>query len=274
MVRESQHAKYGYPEAAYFSKSLASYRAPTGAVTPSAKLQHSGKRTGLVRLSNRSASPGSIENGSPHYALLVLDIKEAACSPGRYSPSPEACDRLIETINGLSQVASRFGIMVLYADREGARPAARPLSRFLVKKLDGNRATGIRSNKRLKMVSGYSFTKSARDAFSNVELDDFLRKNGIAHLFLAGSDGVTSIRQTARSALDLGYRVTFIQDGIFTAFESKWERVLKSFESAAVFAITSEEFSELAMTVHRASEARRRPYERSLTTRLVTPAAH
>jgi nicotinamidase-related amidase len=135
----------------------------------------------------------------------------------------------------------------------------------VVKKVDGNR----RSPEHLRLVPGYSFIKPGKDAFSNVELDDFLRKNGITHLFLAGSDGVTSIKQTARSALDLGYRVTFIQDGIFTAFESKW--VLNSFESEAAFAIASEEFAEFAVAVRQASEARRRSHERDLATRLVTP---
>ena len=56
------------------------------------------------------------------------------------------------------------------------------------------------------------------------ELDDFLRKKGVAHVFLAGVDSAMSIKQTAHSALDMGYRVTFIQDGIFTAYESRWER--------------------------------------------------
>jgi nicotinamidase-related amidase len=145
----------------------------------------------------------------------------------------------------LSQVAAKFGITVIYAEQERE------------KKKDGNPA--IRSDKRLKMVSGYSFVRSGRDAFSNEQLDEVLRNYGIVHLFLAGLDGVTSIRQTARSALDLGYRVTFIRDGIFTAFESKWERLLKNFESAAAFAITSEEFAELAGAVHRASDAQRPP---------------
>jgi succinoglycan biosynthesis transport protein ExoP len=239
MVRERQHAKYGYPETAYFSKNLALYRPQTRAVTRSAEPQHSNKRTGLPRLSKSS---------SPRPALLVLDVQEVfTCSSGRYSPSPEASDRLIETINGLSQMASKFGIMVIYAQQERE------------KKLDGNPAMRIRSDKRLKMVSGHSFVRSGRDAFSKVELDDVLRKYGIAHLFLVGLDGVTSIKQTARSALDLGYRVTFVQDGIFTAFERKWERLLKDFESAAAFAITSEEFAEFAIAVHQASEAQRHP---------------
>ncbi len=94
------------------------------------------------------------------------------------------------------------------------------------------------------MVSGYSFLKRSADAFSNVELHNFLREKGIDHLFLAGLDGVTSVAKTARSAQRLGYRVTFIRDGIFTAFESKWESLLTSFEASGAFAITSEEFRD------------------------------
>jgi capsular exopolysaccharide synthesis family protein len=243
MVREDQHAKYGYPQAAYVNY-LASYRPATGGP------QHSDRRTRLPRLASRS-----IQSDSPRHALLVLDIQEIIRRSGRNPPSPEVCDRLVDTIDRLSQVASSFGIMVLYVDNERARVAATLFSRLQTKKLDGN------SNKRLKMVSGHSFTKRGRDAFSNVKLDGVLRKYGIDHLFLAGLDGATSIKQTARSALDLGYRVTFIQDGIFTAFESKWERALKDFESAAAFAISSHEFDEFATAAHQASGAHRRPLE-------------
>jgi succinoglycan biosynthesis transport protein ExoP len=260
MVSESQDAKYGYTEAAYFSKNLVSYRPTNGAVTRSAELQQSGKR---------SPSPHSSENGSPRHALLVLDIPEVFNgSSKRHSPSPEACDRLIGTINGLSQAASKSGIMVLYAHKERASTVATPLSRFPMKKP----AMRIRSDKRLKMVSKYTFIKRGEDAFSNGELDDFLRKKGVAHLFLAGVDSAMSIKETAHSALDLGYRVTFIQDAIFSAYESRWERVRKTFEAAAAFAIRSEEFAEFAMAVHQVNETQRRLHERGLPAPLTTPA--
>jgi nicotinamidase-related amidase len=203
--------------------------------------------------------------------LLVLDLPEVFNgSLKRHSPSPEACDRLIATINRLSQVASKSGIMVLYAHKERASIVATPLSRFSMTKSNGKRR--MRFDRRLKMVSKYTFNKRGEDAFSNRELDDFLRKKGVAHVFLAGVDSAMSIKQTAHSALDIGYRVTFIQDGIFTAYESRWERVQKIFESAAAFAIRSEEFAEFAMAVHQGNEAKRRPHEGGLPTPLATPA--
>jgi hypothetical protein len=42
------------------------------------------------------------------------------------------------------------------------------------------------------MVSGYSFMKSGRDAFSNEELGDLLREKAIAHLFLLAWSDVRS----------------------------------------------------------------------------------
>ena len=264
MVSEGQEEKYGYTEAAYYSKNLVSYRPASGAVTRSTEQKHSGKR---------SPSSHSSENGSPRHALLVLDIPDILNgSSKRNSPSPESCDRLIATINGLSQAASKSGIMVLYAHKERASTVATPLSRFPIKKSNGKTAMRIPSDKRLKMVSKYTFIKRGEDAFSNGELDDFLRKKGVAHLFLAGVDSAMSIKETAHSALDLGYRVTFIQDAIFTAYESRWERVRKTFESAAAFAIRSEEFAEFAMAVHQANETQRRPHEGGLSTSLATPA--
>jgi nicotinamidase-related amidase len=195
-------------------------------------------------------------NGLPRCALLVLHVRDKLSSSAGWRSPPElAYDRLIETINGISLTAFRCGMTVIYAHHERSKSGETP-SRGLIGKPEGEDAIGIRPAGRLKIVSGYSFARPAEDAFSNAELSDLIREKGIDHLFLAGLDGVTSINRTARSALERGYRVTFIRNGILTSSESKWERLLKSFESAAAFAITSEEFAEFAVAIQRASENR------------------
>ena len=212
-VRETQRTYYGYP--AYAAQSIVDHRSP--AVTIAAE----------KRLRRDDNTPAG-ENGSSRYALLIIDVSELFTgSLGRYSPSSDASDRLIEAINRLSQVASKFGITMIYAERE-LLPAR--LVRLLTKKSNSDPTLRTRLDQRLKAMAGYSFVRSGRDAFSNGDLDEVLRKHDIRHIFLAGLDGVTSVAPTARSALDLGYRVTFVQDGIFTAFEDRWERLLKGFE--------------------------------------------
>jgi nicotinamidase-related amidase len=177
--------------------------------------------------------------------LLLVDVHELLDNSSKWRlPSAELRERLIQVINDLSEAASKAGIMVFCAERE----------RRHWKSPDFARA--IRSD-RLKIFRGHDFTRPRKDAFSYPELDEILAKYGIGHLFLAGLEGVTSIKQTARSALNLGYRVTFIQDCIYAASESQWERLLRHFESAAAFVITSGEFADFASAVHRASETQR-----------------
>src|SRR5262249_37673450 len=227
LVRETQHANYG--DSAYHYQSLADYRSPVAITAADDERYRS------------DSNAASSENGSTRRALLVIDAQDGPTGLSkRHQPSPAACDRLIEAINRLSEVASKCGIMVISAERRH-----RNFLRLLTRKSEGNGGPGS-SDRRLKMVSQYSFVRSGRDAFSNTDLHQVLRKYHIGHLFLAGLDGATSVAQTARSALDLGYRVTFVQDGIFSAFERRWQRLLMDFESAAAFAITSEEFAELA----------------------------
>jgi capsular exopolysaccharide synthesis family protein len=235
LVRENQHAYYG--DSAYHYQSLADCRSPVAITAADGQYRSDGNGT-------------SNENGSSRRALLVIDAQDRLTGLSkRHLPSPAACDQLVETINRLSEVASNCGIMVISAER-----GHRKFLRLLTKNSERNRGPASSSDQRLRMASQYSFVRSGGDAFSNTDLHEVLRRYHIGHLFLAGLDGATTVAQTARSALDLGYRVTFVQDGIFSAFERRWQRLLMDFESAAAFAITSEEFAELAEGIKKARE--------------------
>jgi capsular exopolysaccharide synthesis family protein len=268
MVQERKSAKYGYPEAEYLSRKLGSYRSPSGAITWSSEVKKptnidevgrklrstiAAGRSWLRLPLNRDVVPAPIagfsdelpsrEGSLSRYALLVVNAEDVFNSSLRRRAPQQAYDRLVETLNRVSRSASGFGITVLYAQRDQDRSPSKRVARYLMKRSRDRDIPGSRGE-RLRVVSGYSFLKRSADAFSNVELHNFLREKDIDHLFLAGLDGVTSIAKTARSAQRLGYRVTFIRDGIFTAFESKWESLLTSFESSGAFAITSEEFRD------------------------------
>lgn len=190
---------------------------------------------------------------SPGYALVILGIQQTFTRPSRwYSPPQGALEGLIHKINDASRLAARFEAPVLYAHQEPDSATGKAVFRLLAR---NHKSNGLRgADKRLETLPGFRFTTPAGDAFSNDEFDAFLRQQGIGHLFLAGIDGATSIARTARSALSRGYRVSFIRDGIFTAFERRWDRQLRAFEACATFAITCEEFGEFAVTVQRARD--------------------
>jgi nicotinamidase-related amidase len=140
---------------------------------------------------------------------------------------------------------------VIYAYEDASHANATPLSHLRTKGIAGNRPMIVRPNTSFRMVSKLRFPKQHPDAFSNSQLNTFLREKVIDHLFIVGMDGMTSIRQTACSALNRHYRVTLIADGIFTTSENRWQQQLRSFESAAAFAITSEEFIEFCQRLHK-----------------------
>jgi capsular exopolysaccharide synthesis family protein len=272
MVHEREHAKYGYTEVTYTSKAaahgsatgaaglLAGWRSRSGFLSPASGL--AAVYRGLMTRGRLSRGPvmrrgkGRNRDDASSHALLVLDIQEGFTGPGgRYAPPEPAASHLIEAINGAAQLASRSGMGVLYAYQKAEDSTVRSLSRLLPRSGACNREAETRPDRRLKPVPGQMFLKRGGNAFSNPEFEDFLHRKGITHLFLAGVDGTTSVSQTARSALDRGYRVTFIRDAIFTACEEKWDRLLDAFESDAAFAVTSEEFAEFAMALRQADDA-------------------
>lgn len=55
-------------------------------------------------------------------------------------------------------------------------------------------------------------TKRSRGGFHNTELDGLLRQLGVTHILLGGVSTNLGVESTARSAFDLGYRVTFLRE--------------------------------------------------------------
>jgi len=248
MVSERQHAQYGYKEATYFSPEFQAYQsAPTGAITLSSAAEDSREYT------SPDEDPGN-KRAATRHALLVVDMQENHGASSVWSLLPKMTrDLLVKTINDVSDLAVKSGMTVIYAHEEAGHFNTTPLSHLRAKGIAGDYPVTIRPDTNFKMVSKLRFPKQYPDAFSNSQLDGFLREKAIDHLFVVGMDGMTSIRQTACSALNQGYRVTLIEDGIFTTFENRWQQQLKSFESAAAFAITSEEFAEFCQRLHNGS---------------------
>ncbi|HUZ34059.1 MAG TPA: isochorismatase family protein [Xanthobacteraceae bacterium] len=269
-VDERQHAAYGYAESAYFSKEIVSYYARSGAISWSSGSSRAAKRWKIMqrvataalgaattvsvekigRLIGRSRAPIPKVERIPHYkdprwALLVLGVQaEFTGASAWYSVPGRAVAQLIEIVNDVARKAQDSGVVVAYVQQQLARNASNIVARYLLRHEAEARPT-CDVDPRVQRVSGYSFSTPLADAFSNPKLDVFLRNRGVNHIFLMGVDGVTSVARTAKSALERGYNVTFIGDGIVTAFETKWGRKLKAFAADDVFAITGEEFRDL-----------------------------
>ncbi len=271
LVDQREHAQYGFGESAYFSKAIVGYYSRSDAISWSSgsgqqnkqesssirrrlaariiRLEtHNGLATGPWTAARRMVLPQKVvpipQYDQPRQALLVIDVQQAFTTSGGLLSIPTAAvGQLVQAVNGVTRKARDSGLFVAYTQQQLdsglAKIAARLFLRDKQIKLDD------RLDPRVSLVSGNVFLKPLADAFSSGKLDAFLRSRQVNHLFLMGIGGATSVALTARSALNRGYSVTFINDGIFTTSEKKWARMLKEFAAAQAFAITSRDFHEL-----------------------------
>lgn len=73
----------------------------------------------------------------------------------------------------------------------------------------------------VKVVSDNIFKKFKGDAFSNENLDKFLKENNINELELVGVDGGGCVAKTALGAIKQGYKVILNTNAIGTMFNKK-----------------------------------------------------
>lgn len=78
-------------------------------------------------------------------------------------------------------------------------------------------APGTEMDHQLIRVPGApTFQKDRADAFSNPELDDYLRKLQVDHLVIVGLDAAYCVNATAEGARNRGYRVTLPINAVAT----------------------------------------------------------
>ena len=84
--------------------------------------------------------------------------------------------------------------------------------------------------KNLKIVSDHVFDKYKGDAFSNPELDKFLKKQGIEQLEIFGVDGSGCVYHTVKGALKHGYKVKLITEATDSTSRRMMARKIKELE--------------------------------------------
>ncbi len=176
-------------------------------------------------------------------ALLVIDVQSDFTGPSaKYPFPPSKSDALIAAVNWMSQEGQEHGVPVVYIRHEFDSVLGRLCSRLLLRGAAIKGSPGTELDVRLTPVSNYSFTKHVASAFSNPQLDAFLRQRHVGELYLASLDGLFCVNKTARGGLDRGYRVAFITDAIITNFERAWRRRLRRYAEEGAAMTTTREF--------------------------------
>jgi nicotinamidase/pyrazinamidase len=197
-----------------------------------------------IALPTRGTPIDRCEN--PKKAVLVIDVQEDFTTMmSRRAFRPEVVRQMITTINRVTEQARSYGMPVVYIRQEFDNWLTILLSRIGMGGLGIKGRAGTRLDPRVLIVADAAdFTKRKGDAFSNPELDAYLRDRHVDGLYLMGLDGVACVNRTAQGALNRSYRVNFIMDGIITQHEDRWQKLVSRRLKEGVGATTADRFPD------------------------------
>ncbi|MEW6517570.1 MAG: cysteine hydrolase [candidate division FCPU426 bacterium] len=167
-------------------------------------------------------------------ALLVIDIQEGIT--GQSAPQfnrnmVRQSGAFIQAVNAAIDKAQARQIPVIYIRQETIDPIANFLTggKFLKA---GTPPTAL--DPRVKAVPGPTYIKHVMDAFSNPELDAYLRSLNVNHLYMTGLDASQCVDRTIKGALQRGYTVTALADALLSGTVEKKEGMLKQYQQEGV----------------------------------------
>jgi nicotinamidase/pyrazinamidase len=169
-------------------------------------------------------------------ALLVVDIQEDYTGRNARKPYRDG-DQIVAATNRLIENAGPLGFKVVYIQNE----ITNPVLRLLAGGLNAPGDPGTRVDARILQTPGArTFTKGRSDAFSNPALDAYLRELRVDELVIVGLDGAYCVKTTMRGALNRGYKVTVVTDGVATESGQSMEALAREYAGAGAAITTSQ----------------------------------
>jgi len=195
-----------------------------------------------IRKPTRGPRIGKIKK--PQKALLVIDLQEDTTGPEtKVSPPYRRAGEVIGEVNRLIETARERNFLVLYIRQEFTGFPGILFSRLFARggTIAGN--SGCALDRRITVVSRYDFTKPIGDAFANPRLAEFLTHQEVDELWLVGADAEFCVHLTALGALNRGYKVNVIREGLLLRAEKKWEKILAAYRRDGIGVWSSEQFT-------------------------------
>jgi nicotinamidase-related amidase len=192
----------------------------------------------LLYLGLPTSGPRIGRYASPRAAVLVIDLQEDFTGPAARRPYRDG-DRIVAVANSLLAQAEAHGALVVYI----ANVVENRVTRAFMGGVNAPGAPGTELDRRLvKVPGGRTFTKGRGDALSNPELDAYLRAQQVDRLLIVGLDGAHCVNSTARGALNRGYQVTMLTDGIATESRTSIDELAAKWRRAGAIVATRMEW--------------------------------
>jgi len=179
-------------------------------------------------------------------ALIIIDMQHDFAVPGGSCEVPGAHS----TIPVIRRVLMRFrelGLPVFHVVREyradGSDVEISRLDALKEKNMVVPGTPGVRIVPGLEPEEGeYRIVKPRFSAFMLTELDLILRRKGITHLAVAGTQLPFCLRATLFDGLCLGYRMTLLTDASSSRTREIHEANIRDIRDAGMACVTVEEY--------------------------------
>jgi nicotinamidase-related amidase len=186
--------------------------------------------TMVFRMIRPTTGPKISSYASPRMALLIIDIQEDYTGPMAKKRFRDG-DRIVAASNALLRQAQTKGIPVAYIQNV----IDNPMISLIAGGINSPGSLGTEMDRRLLNIAGAkTFSKHRSDAFSNPELDAYLRENQVNQLLLTGLDAAYCVNITAQGALNRGYQVTIYPEGVATESGQNLEKLVQRWREAGI----------------------------------------
>jgi nicotinamidase-related amidase len=176
----------------------------------------------------RPTSGARIEAARHGKAVILVDLQEDYTGPHAQQSYQEP-ERLISAANQLIESAHAGGWPVYLA--RVAMPNDR-LHAFLTGGTALAGTKGAEFDARLARADTTEIVKTNSDSFANPLLDAQLAVNQVGELFIAGLDAKFCVKKTILGALNRGYKVNVVRDGIATRHSTPLAEHVAAYEAA------------------------------------------
>lgn len=175
--------------------------------------------------------------GKEKEALLVIDLQNDITLPdGKIATNTVQSDEAIENINRIISTRRAETVYILHEFKE-----TNPIIKFITKGALRHGEDGALMDKRIKVEGNNFFIKHISDSFSNKDLNAFLVKNKINHLYIAGADAEYCVDKTIKGALNRKYKISVIKDSIVTKTDEGRNNKIQDFSCLGVEILSTEE---------------------------------
>ncbi len=199
---------------------------------------------GLINLVTPTKGMKISQYAHPHKALLVIDIQEDSTGTTAKDSSPfkKDSEKYISSVNQIIDKASQENMTIIYIRQEFQGVRGKLISLVTSNGVDIKGQPGTEIDKRVSIVSNNIFPKAISDAFSNPDFEAYLINQQVDELFIVGIDAQYCVYFTTKGALNRGYKVNLVTDGVSMANKNKWDEVMKKYEKDGARLITSSQF--------------------------------